>query len=337
MSANNDIFAKTASTMKNSDKLSKRIETDLGLDVPFVKGERIPVSDCWHFCTDGNAVDSMFRDEQDFIDGMNRIYFVSRRFDIRILAHALMDTHLHFVLYGSLSECTAFVQEYVRRTSMHIENRHGLKKRLKNIPVNCQRIDNDLYLKTALCYVIKNPTAAGLRFSPTDYPWSSGALYFRSQGLWTSPVWTYGQYFSHGLSDKSFRERAALMKTKSPDVDSVLTSDKLIFPGEYIEAGLVERIFRTCRNFYYFLGISREEDLNPLTTVASRMTIPIQEMRQHRNELLQELFGVTNGNKLDMIQRLKLARALRSRYRSSPKQIAKVCGLVYEEVKGQLE
>ena len=57
--------------MKNSDKLQRRIETDLGLDVPFVKGERIPVSDCWHFCTDGNAVDSMFRDEQDFIDGMN--------------------------------------------------------------------------------------------------------------------------------------------------------------------------------------------------------------------------------------------------------------------------
>ena len=298
--------------MKISDTLLRKMETDLGLNSPFIRNARIPVSNCWHFCTDGNAVDTMFYDKQDFIDGMNRIYQVSLKFRIVLLAHVLMDTHLHFVIYGEHPACNAFVHEYIRLTSMHIAHRHKQSKKLKNIPVRCQRINDDQYLKTAICYVIKNPTAAGLRFMPTDYPWSSGALYFKRDGFWTSPVW---------------------IQRKSDDTP---TADGLVFPGDYTAFEMVERIFKTCRSFSYFLGMTREEDMNSVALIASRMSIPIQEMRQHRDEAIRELFGMKNSKSLDMIQRIKLARTLRARYGCSPKLIARLCGLIYEEVREQI-
>ena len=52
---------------------------DLGLDVPFINGQVKKVKNCWHFSTDGNAVDIMFSDEADFKAGMNTLSTTSSR------------------------------------------------------------------------------------------------------------------------------------------------------------------------------------------------------------------------------------------------------------------
>ena len=84
--------------MKITRELLRQIVSDLGLDAPFVKGQHIPVKNCWHFSTDGNAVDAIFEDEDDFIDGMNRVYVTLQAYRVIILAFSLMDTHVHFIL-----------------------------------------------------------------------------------------------------------------------------------------------------------------------------------------------------------------------------------------------
>ena len=81
------------------EKLLNEIVSDLGLDQPFVRGRKTIIKNCWHFSTDGKAVDVMFDGEDDFIAGMNRIYVTVKRFRVVILAFSLMDTHLHFVRY----------------------------------------------------------------------------------------------------------------------------------------------------------------------------------------------------------------------------------------------
>ena len=207
--------------MKASDELLRKAEADLSLNALFVKGENAAVRDCWHLSTDGNAVDSMFYDEMDFIDGMNRIQIVSSQFDVIILAFVLMDTHVHFIIYGKYDESNHFIHEYLRRTSMYLEKRYCQTKKLKNVPVSCQRITDDRYLKTAICYVIKNPTAAGLQYTPYEYPWSSGALYFRNRGGWTSPAWTNETYFNGNVLTMSLKEREARFKTRSGLVDKI--------------------------------------------------------------------------------------------------------------------
>ena len=318
--------------MKVKEKLLRQIVSDLGLDRPFLKGQDIPIKNCWHFSTDGNAVDFMFYDEEDFINGMNRIFVLLQKYDIVILAFILMDTHIHFILWGTLEDCNKFVHEYVRQTSRHISITHGDRKKLGNVPVHYQTIDTDYYLKTALCYVIKNAPVGGLPYNALDYPWSSGPLYFRHKDQWSSPSWL-SELDAGNDSTMGVHEKRYVLHTRSQMADGVKMIGPLVFPGEYVAFELVERVFKTCKGFNYFMCCSKESDVDSRGGAISRLSIPMQEMRQHKNEVCWELFGTSSVKGLDTRQRIRLAKALKSRYDSSVKQITRLTGLIYDEVK----
>ena len=308
-----------------------RIERDLGINIPFQRGYDTPVRNCWHFYTDGSAVDAIFYDETDFVEGMNRVYIVLRSYDVVILAFVLMDNHLHFILYGSFDECRRFVHEYVRRLSWSISRRHGERRKMDSVQISHQPVEDASYLKTVICYTIKNPSVAGTGFNALDYPWSSGAMYFRKRGLWTGPSWTDSGKVS--LRNLTGRERKAVLKSLPDDGQSVGMIGELIFPGEYVAYETVEKLFKTSKSFHYFFCRSTDESVDARGGTISHLSLPLQEMRQHKNEVCVEMFGTDSVRGLTTAQRIKLAKALRARYNSSLKQIARVCGLVYDEVK----
>lgn len=315
--------------MKEKTSLLRQIETDIGLDIPFCKGQKITVRRCWHFSTDGNAVDFMFYDEQDFRDAMNRIYVVLDKYDVIILAFVLMDTHVHFILYGEFEDCKRFVHEFVARTSRHISVRHGETHKFESLPINYQKIDSDRYLKTAICYVIKNPPVAGLPFMAWNYPWSSGPLYFNCGKSWTMTPAKDGS----ALSELNTRERWSTLRSRLRTGDDPAMYDGIVLPGEYVAVDIVERLFKTARSYNYFLCISKEIDIESRAGYISRLSIPIAEMRQHKNELCRSMFGVESIKSLNTQQRISLARSLHRKFNSSPKQVIRLCGLVYDETK----
>lgn len=333
----------------------KTIESDLGLNAPFVKGQRITIRKCWHFSTDGNAIDVLFYDENDFRDGMNRIYIVSRKYRILILAFVLMDTHVHFVLYGEYDECNRFMHDYMARTSRHISVRHGDTKKLHGVPIDFQVVDNERYLKTVICYVVKNPPVAGIPHMSWNYPWSSGSLYFKKGICWsmvpeamvctgksTESISSAGMDIdTAGYSDRrhnqlTAREWRDTMKTKASQESEVLVIDGIIHPEEYVAVELVEKIFRTTKSYHFFLCHSKEDDVESRGGSISHLSIPMQEMRQHKTEQCIAMFGTKTIKGLSSGQRLSLARALHRKYNSSIKQIARLCGLVYSEVKDMI-
>ena len=320
--------------MKLSPTRLRRITEDLALNLPFVSGQGKPIKNCWHFSTDGNAVDSMFDCNDDFMAGMNRIFVVLQYYDVIILAFSLMDTHVHFVLYGTFDECNRFMHDYIKRTSMHIAQSHGDRHKLENVPIHNQKVDNDSYLKTVICYTVRNAPVGGIPFLGGDYPWSSGPLYFRRSGYWSSPRWL-GESSPQGTTAREYR---STMKTraKTPGAEIPMI-DGLVFPGEYVAYEIVEQLFRTTKAYLFFMSHSRESDVDSRGGTISRLSIPMQEMRQHRNELCREMFGTPGVRQLDSAQRVRLARALRSRYNSSLKQVARLSGLVYDEIKGVIK
>ena len=321
--------------MKIEKELLRQIVADLGLDVPFSKGQKIAIKNCWHFSTDGNAVDEMFLDDDDFIAGMNRIYVTVRGYQVIILAFCLMDTHIHFVLYGSFEECNQFMHDYVRRTSRHIALHHGANNKLSKVPIHHQIVDDDYYLKVVICYTIKNAPVGGIAYLAWDYPWCSGPLYFRRPGLWSSPAWLGCDMQEASFSEQSVRSQRHILRTRTLPRKSVPMTGQLVFPGEYVAYELVEKIYKTCKSFTYFFCITKEDDVEARGGKLSLLSIPMQEMRQHKTEVCKELFGVKTVMSLSVPQRIKLARTLRTRYNSSLKQIVRLCGLVYEQVKDQ--
>lgn len=65
--------------MKNKNLLEQLVK-DLGLDLFYVRGQARTVKNCWHISTDGNAVDVMFYDEGDFLDGHSCSFYPLRGF-----------------------------------------------------------------------------------------------------------------------------------------------------------------------------------------------------------------------------------------------------------------
>ena len=305
--------------MKITWELLRQIVSDLGLDTPFVKGKNIPVKNCWHFSTDGNAVDAIFESDDDFIDGMNRVFVTLQAYRVIILAFSLMDTHVHFVLYGNFDECNRFMHDYVKRTSWYISVKHKENHKLEEVPIHHQVVDNDFYLKTVICYTLKNAPVGGLPYNALDYPWSSGPLYFKRPGLWCSPRWIELPADDGDSMEMGLNQRREVLRTRKHASPKVRMIDRLIFPGEYVAIEIVERIFKTCKSFNFFLCITKEEDVESRGGSISLLSIPMQEMRQHKNELCQELFGTKSIKGLDTQQRLRLAKTLRSRYNSSIK------------------
>lgn len=316
--------------MKKFDLL-KKAGKDLQIGLTCLKGQKISVKNCWHFSTDGNAVDALFLDDEDFRWAMNRIYVLYQHYNVLILAFVLMDTHIHFVLYGDFDECNRFVHEYVRLSSMAIATKYGDRHKLKRIQISHQMITDDVYLKTCICYVVKNPPVGGIMHNFYDYPWGSGSLYFRKNDNWTAPKWTMGM--DEVDESLSSRDEKALLRSHKHLNEAVPVIDGLIFPGEYVAVDLVERLFRTCKSFMFFTCTTKEMDIESRAGLISRLSIPMQEMRQHKAELCRKMFGTDSTRSLDTTRRLILAKTLKSRYNSSSKQIARLCGLVYEDVK----
>lgn len=318
--------------MMNIEKRLSDIVSDLALERSFIKGQSVTVRNCWHFYTSGDSVEALFRNEEDFRSGMNRIFVVGYRFDILIVAFVLMDTHVHFILYGDFDACSRFMHEYVRITSMYMSSRYMEYKSLKNIEIAYQVIDCDRYLKTAICYVMKNPVEAGLPYNAWDYPWSSCSLYFRPNGDWTSPGWKQSE---SGIQFTK-KEIKQILKTHCELDNNIRMIGELIFPGEYTAVDIAERIFRTHRAFNYFMSISKDVDVESREGVVSCLTVPINELRNYRRQLSLKYFGKTELRSLDVSQRLRLAKIMKAKYNSSSKQIARVCGLVYDEVRDYL-
>lgn len=309
------------------------MESDLGLNAQFVKGQNIPIRNCWHFSTDGSLVDFLFRDDEDFIAGMNRIFILCQKYNVVILAFVLMDTHVHFILWGELGECKRFMHEYLKLTSMHISDKYGDRHKLENVFPNYQVIDNDLYLKMAICYVHKNPPVAGIQYLAQDYPWSSAPLIFRKKGYWTSCDWAASMRDSSCVKERELRN---ILNTKSaPNVDFHLIGN-LVFPGEYVAVDIVEKIFRTHKSFNFFMCHAKESDIESVKGSISRLSLPYAELHQHKIEFCQKYFGVRSIRSLSTTQRVALAKKLRASYNCSPKQIASACGLIYSEVKDML-
>ena len=127
--------------------------------------------------------------------------------------------------------------------------------------------------------------------------------------------------------------RETLRTRKYAFPEDVRIIDGLVFPGEYVAYEVVERLFKTCKSFNYFLCRTKEEDVDARGGRISHLSIPMQEMRQHKNEICQELFGISSIKGLNTQQRIRLARTMRQRYNSSLKQIIRLSGLVYDEVK----
>ena len=72
-------------------------------------------------------------------------------------------------------------------------------------------------------------------------------------------------------------QKRLLLKTQEIIDGNIPVIGRLVFPGEYVAFELVERLFKTCKSFNYFLCITREEEVDARGGAISHLTLPMQE------------------------------------------------------------
>ena len=134
----------------------------------------------FHVCTNGNALPWMFKDNTDFIIGINRIAICRHLTKVNVISYVLMDNHIHCLLQGTMPQCKDFINKYKQLTGKYIYSRHSITGHLRGLESRIIPIEDEENLLAVLAYIDRNPTVAGYRYLPSEYPWGSARYLFRA-------------------------------------------------------------------------------------------------------------------------------------------------------------
>ena len=276
----------------------------------------------YHLFSDGFRTEVLFEDKQSFISGMNITALCFLKCHVKILAFCLMDNHIHFILYGTMDDCKHFMNKFIHRYGIWYSNRYSGKKS-ETIDFDIKIIEDEKYLLNSISYVLRNSIAAGYSFCVEDYQWSSGGLYFRMPERLNNSTSGWKK-----TSDISLREQRRIFQTQDElPSEWKITPEGYIWPGNYVDYKEVEKLFRTPKSFIYFMGHSKEEDINIILGINESVFLPDMELREKAVTHCFILFQTTNLRCLDAQRRIRLAKELRKEYRCSAKQIARIIHL----------
>lgn len=115
----------------------------------------------------------LFQDREDYRFYLACLKRACERYRVKVVAHALMGTHVHLILQGDLSQIPLVFQSMGGSFARWYNKKYGLRgavyaSRYFSKPINTR----SQYIST-LAYVFNNPVAANIVKDPADYEWSS--------------------------------------------------------------------------------------------------------------------------------------------------------------------
>ena len=270
------------------------------------------LEDIYHVCTDGMSRNILFKDDKDFIKGMNAVAVCRLTFGVGILCFCLMSNHVHFIIKGTYDECVGFIRLYKKRMNELLEG--------ANTDVSVKPIDTEDYLKTAIAYVLRNPVAAKLPIVPGEYRWSSGNCYFADASM-------YGRRFTKASDFGSTEMRQRFNTRHALPGDYLITEEGIIWPRCYVDYKTVERLYRTPATFLYHLAKNMDMENELTTDILRKANYSDQELYNSASAICHSQFGKEALGQLSIEEKLSIARIVRKKYGASAKQISRITGL----------
>ena len=277
----------------------------------------------WLITTEHLKAGLWFRDEEDFKVGMNFVAIQAHASRVVVLSFILMSNHVHFVVKAdSKKDAEAFIDALKHRYSLYLRHKYGVKEFLRGNDVHVDPISlYDEDPEKAIAYVQMNCVAANICSHPSQYPWGTGNLFFNQ----TKPV-------GRPLGSLSKRARKRLLHS---DIDTLpehwlVGVDGYILPQNYVDIASSEDCFKTPRRMNWFLSnsskakkrLDADENLPAFRDQVILAAIP---------DLCQSLFGKKAFSLLAREEQVEFVRQLRFRFSAHVNQIARVCGLTYEQ------
>jgi putative transposase len=133
------------------------------------------VEGIYHLASHGTDARHLFLIPEDRTTFLDRLALVIERFDLGLVAYALLGNHYHVVLATPGGRVSSALQQLHCWYSRRHNRRHGRSAHLFRAHFFARELRSDADLLVACCYVAHNPVAAGLCSDPFSWPWSSTA------------------------------------------------------------------------------------------------------------------------------------------------------------------
>ncbi len=278
-----------------------------------------------------------FRDEEDFVTGMNYVAIQAALTpEVIVLAFILMSNHVHFVLSGTRLEVEAFVNGFKGRFSHYLGRKYGVKEFLRRNKMDIKEISEDEAeaLERAIAYVQMNCVAASICLYPGQYPWGTGSTFFQAGWDGRNSGSRHAAQKYRRLRNLSGRERIRLMHSRAalklPN-EWLLSESGFVLPESYVDVNHVESVFRSSKRMQYFLSSSSK--------ARKRLEAEDEKLPAFRDQvilgalpdLLQSLFQKPAFGALSTQEQAETLRQVRFRFSAGIHQAARVCGISYTE------
>ena len=285
----------------------------------------------YHICTDGRALSWMFQDDKDFISGINHIAICHLKTQVEIYAYVLMDNHVHFVIYGTILQCKAFINLFKKLTGKWIFTKYGIRNHLRLVPTEIIHLETDENILNAIAYIDRNPLIAGYRYLSGEYPWGTSRFMFKKH----HNIDTSTTDKQTPISSFTRRQQRNLLNTKVIIPDNWTVNDSgMINPTSFINTVKVESLFKTSLRYSYFLAKKLEGIIEQQIGYAQKLFIPDKELRSIVHQILLNNYHTNSVKELGIKQRLEIAKTLKYKYASPLKQISRMIQIDESLLKG---
>ena len=268
------------------------------------------------FTTDHLLRALLFRDWEDFVQGVNTIALATLEYPVKVLCYALMDNHIHLLVSGRYEDCRTFYAWVLHRLARMQEEKYGVSGILKLQATDVQAVTDKEMLLNEVCYLLRNIYKARIG-SPYSNPWAPFECYFNPY----LPL-------IHGTPMPGAKEVKRLFGTHV----------KIPSDWEHVEGRILNKCFVDYRTVEQKIGSSleffdrlRRYDLESIVEQAhgieAKLTFTDAEMQEKIRAVCKNELHVASHHQLERKDLLWLARTLAKRFACTKKQIARLLGI----------
>lgn len=292
----------------------------------------------YHICADGALTRNFIVSEFDYFAAFNLVGVCAANTNVVVVSFSIEDSHPHFLLWGTLSDCLAFKEMY-ETLYRHYASRsrpkgHEILFRCELYPIG----NDEKYLKNVAAYTIIQPTKDGKPVMFYDYLWGTGSMYFRNQ--YQIPVWLIDKngkvHEPVPFGTLSNNVQRQLVHSRSFTIpDDWRVCNGFILPSNYVDVRRFESIYSTHNSYRVFSSSPRQREEEMLRVMADYRGVSIEDLdaRKLCGDLCKEMFGIRDPRRLDTTKRVTLAQQLRKTYRLSFRQLATLVRINEKELR----
>lgn len=287
----------------------------------YINGER-PI---WHLCTPGESSGIIFRNEEDYIYGMNMVGICAAKFwdKVGIYTFQLMSNHMHFVIEGELNDVELFFNDLKSRLKRYLlkqERSYDINK----ISHNLIRVKDESYLKNVIAYVNRNGYLVNKNMTQFSYPWGANRYYFFPLGKIEPKTF---------LSKIANRRKMELFHTRETYFpECFYLTGGYISPNCYCKIELAEELFINAHQYSSLVSRRVESFKDIAAEIGDTITYTDEEMYVAVFQHIKKQFDKTGIQILSKTEKLTVAKIMHYEYNSSNKQICRILKVDIESV-----